>query len=76
MRVKKVMLNILLASEIESEESELIHIILYLYKKTLTFHNVIILIKSVVTENKNNYYFNIFLEKGSYKDKSNTSFCK
>ena len=35
-------------------------------EKILTFHNVIILIKSVVNENKNKYYYNIFLEKGSY----------
>ena len=34
-----------------------------------TFHNVIILIKSVVNKNENKYYYNIFLEKGSYKDK-------
>ena len=34
-------------------------------KKTPTFHNVIILIKLVF--NKNNYYYNIFLEKCSYK---------
>ena len=40
-------------------------------EKILTFHNVIILIKSVVNEQKINYY-NIFLEKCSYKDKSNT----
>ena len=39
-------------------------------EKTLTFHNLKILIKLVV--NKNNYYFNIFIEKGSYEDKSNT----
>ena len=38
----------------------------------LTFHNLIILIKSVVNESKNKYYYYIFLEKGSYKDKSNT----
>ena len=44
--------------------------------KILTFHNVIILIKSVVNKNKNNYYYNIFLEKGSYKDKSNTHIFK
>ena len=43
-------------------------------EKILTFHNVIILIKSVVNKNKNNYYYNIFLEKGSYKDKSNTKY--
>ena len=41
----------------------------------LTFHNVIIiLIKSVVNKNKNEYYYIIFLEKGSYKDKFNTEF--
>ena len=41
-------------------------------EKILTFH-VIILIKSVVSKNENNYYFNTFLEKGgSYEDKSNT----
>ena len=43
-------------------------------EKTLTFHNVIIFIKSVVNENKNNYFSNIFLEKGFYKDKSNTEY--
>ena len=43
-------------------------------EKVLTFHNVILLIKSVVNENKNHYYYNIFLEKGSYKDKSNTQY--
>ena len=31
-------------------------------KKILTFHNVIILIKSVVNENKNHYYYNVFLK--------------
>ena len=39
----------------------------------LTFHNVIILIKSVVSKNKNDYYYNIFLEKGLYKE-SNTRY--
>ena len=39
-------------------------------EKILTFHNFIILIKSVVNKNKNNYYYNTFLEKGSYEDKS------
>ena len=33
-------------------------------EKILAFHNVIILIKSVVNKNKNEYYYNIFLEKG------------
>ena len=40
-------------------------------EKILSFLNVIILIKSVVNNNENNYYYNIFLERGSYKDKSN-----
>ena len=31
-------------------------------EKKLSFHNVTILIKSVVNKNKNNYYYNIFLE--------------
>ena len=47
---------------------------LHIEKKNLTFHNVIILIKSVVNKNKNNYYHNIFSEKGLYKDKSNTQY--
>ena len=33
-----------------------------------------ILIKSVVNENKNHSYYNIFLEKGLYKDKYNTQY--
>ena len=37
-------------------------------EKILTLHNVIIFIKSVIYKNKNEYYYNIFLEKGSYKD--------
>ena len=43
-------------------------------EEILTFHNEILLIKSVVIKNKNEYYSNIFLEKGSYKDKSNTQY--
>ena len=43
-------------------------------EQILSFHKVIILIKSVVDKNKNNYYYNIFLEKGSYKDKSDTQY--
>ena len=41
-------------------------------EKIFTFHNVIILIKSVVKKNKNNYYCNTLLEKGLYDNKSNT----
>ena len=44
-------------------------------EKILTFH-VIILIKSVVNKIKNKCYYNIFLEKGLYKDKSNTNIFK
>ena len=43
-------------------------------ENVLTFHNVMILLKSVVDENKNNYSYNIFIGKVSYKDKSNTQY--
>ena len=43
-------------------------------EKKLTFH-VIILIKSVVNEDKNNYYYYIFLEKGSYNESKTQYFC-
>ena len=43
-------------------------------EKILTFHHVIILIKSVVNKIKNEYYYDIFLEKSSYKDKPNTEY--
>ena len=36
-------------------------------EKTWAFHNVAMLIKSVFNKDKNNYYYNIFLEKCSYK---------
>ena len=36
-------------------------------EKTMTFHNLIILIKSVFNKDKNNYYCNIFLEKASHE---------
>ena len=42
-------------------------------EKILTFHDVMILIKSVVNKNKNVYYHNMFLGKGSYKE-SNTRY--
>ena len=32
-----------------------------------SFRNVIILVKSVWNKDKNNYYYNIFLEKASYE---------
>ena len=70
LQVKKVVLQIVLIIifariRIDSYNS-------LLTEKSLTFHNGIILIKSVVNKNKNNYYHNIFLKKGSYKDQSNT----
>ena len=34
-------------------------------EKTMTFHNVVILIKAVFDKDRNNYYYNIFLEKAS-----------
>ena len=36
-------------------------------EKTMTLHNVIILVKSVWNKDKSNYYYNIFLEKPSYE---------
>ena len=36
-------------------------------EKTMTFHNVIKLIKSLYNIDKNNYYCYIFLEKTSYE---------
>ena len=39
----------------------------------ITFQNVMILIKSVVNT-YDDYHYNIFLEKGLYKDKSNTEY--
>ena len=70
--MKKVVLQIVLI--IILQESELTPYNSLPTEKILTFHNIIILIKSVVDKNKNNYYYNIFLEKGSYKDKSNTQY--
>ena len=43
-------------------------------EKMLTFHNIIIIIKPVVNKNKNNYFCDIFLEKGYHIDKSNTQY--
>ena len=60
------MLNIL--SIIILQGSELIHI----KKKTLTFHNLIILIKWVIDKNKNNSYFNIYLEEANQQANQKT----
>ena len=48
-------------------------------EKILTFHSVMILIKSVINQYKNHYYYNMFFRKwvnGLYKDKSNTEYFK
>ena len=67
--VKKAALQIVLIIILEKSES--IHISLYLLKKYWLF---IILIKSVVNQNKNEHYYNTFLEKGLYKSKSNAKY--
>ena len=41
------------------------------YRKILMFH-VAILIQSVVNQNKNDNYYNVFLEKGLHKKEFNT----
>ena len=63
LQVKKVVFQIVLI--IILQESELIHVIIYLLKKILAFHNAIILIMSVLNKSKNEYSYNIFLEKDS-----------
>ena len=36
-------------------------------EKTMTFHNVMVLIQLVFDKDKSNYYYHIFLEKASYE---------
>ena len=43
-------------------------------EKKLTLHNAIILIKSVFNRDKNNYCYNIFLERDLYKESSTQYF--
>ena len=38
-----------------------------LLENAMTFHNVIIIIKSVFSKGKNHYHYNIYLEKPSYE---------
>ena len=57
---KEVVLQIVLIKILE--RSEWIDIIFYLLKK-LTFHNFIILIKSVDDKNENKYYYNLLFRK-------------
>ena len=70
--MKKVVSQIVLI--ILLQESEIDSYNFLPIEKVLPFHNVIILIKSLVNENKNEYHYNILLEKGSYKDKSITQY--
>ena len=68
--IEKVILQIVLI--IILQESELVKFIWFFtyWKK----YWVIILIKSPVKKNKNEYHYNTFLEKSSYKDKANTEY--
>ena len=70
--MKKVVSQIVLI--ILLQESEIDSYNFLPIEKILPFRNVIILTKSVVNENKNEYHYNILLEKGSYKDKSITQY--
>ena len=47
-------------------KSKLIHMIFLPLEKTLTFHNVEILIKSVFNKDQNHHYNNVLLEKYLY----------
>ena len=47
---------------------------LFNIEKISTFDNVIILMNSIINKNRNNYYYNVFLEKSSYKDKSDAQY--
>ena len=42
-------------------------------ERKLAFHNIIITIKSVFNKNKNNYFFNVFLQNGSYETPKNNN---
>ena len=70
--MKKVVSQIVLI--ILLQESEIDSYNFLPIEKILPFRNVIILTKSVVNENKNEYHYNILLGKGSYKDKSITQY--
>ena len=49
------------------QKSKLILMILCLFEKILTFHNVIIHIKLVLNKDKTHHYHKIFLAKCSYQ---------
>ena len=64
--------GILLDEKLYKEKNE--NILIYDFATILTFHNVIILIELVVNKYENNYCYNMFLEKGSYKQKPNKEY--
>ena len=64
--------GILLDEKLYKEKNE--NILIHDFATTLTFHNVLILIELVVNNYENNYCYNMFLEKGSYKQKPNTEY--
>ena len=64
--------GILLDEKLNKEKNE--NILIHDFATILTFHNVIILIQLVVNNYENNYCYNMFLEKGSYKQKPNTEY--
>ena len=64
--------GILLDEKLNKEKNE--NILIHDFATILTFHNVIMLIELVVNKYENNYCYNMFLEKGSYKQKPNTEY--
>ena len=64
--------GILLDEKLYKEKNE--NILIHDFATILTFHNVIILIELLVNKYENNYCYNMFLEKGSYKQKPNTEY--
>ena len=50
-----------------TQKSNILYIMYHNYAKTLTLQGVIIVTKSVFNKNQNHYYYNIFLEKCSFK---------
>ena len=49
------------------QKSKLVHMIVLPLEKEFASHNVIIHIKSFFNKDENNYYYNIFLQKGLYQ---------
>ena len=49
------------------QKSKLVHMIVLPLEKEFASHNVMIYIKSFFNKDENNYYYNIFLQKGLYQ---------